>query len=72
MYLIWSFEHNAWWAPARQGYTEIIEQAGRYTAAEAGEIVTSSIFNDEVAVYHLCALHDGPPKYHPYRGDLKT
>jgi hypothetical protein len=67
-YVIWSFEHLAWWAPARQGYVDELTAAGRYTAREAGDIVTNSIFNDEVAVYGILAERDGPPKYHPYRG----
>lgn len=70
MYVIWSFEHHAWWGPHRQGYTADIFSAGRYTAAEAGAIVTSSIFNDEVAVLQTIAVRDGPPKFHPYRGEV--
>lgn len=28
MYLIWSYEHNAWWKPNRWGYTTNIKEAG--------------------------------------------
>jgi hypothetical protein len=38
-YVIWSFEHEAWWAPDRCGYTEFLDQAGRYGDAEAHQIV---------------------------------
>ena len=34
-YLIWSNEHRAWWAPERQGYTQSVDRAGRYSRAEA-------------------------------------
>ena len=39
VYVIWSFEHQAWWAPDRRGYTEMLDQAGRYGEAEAQQIV---------------------------------
>jgi hypothetical protein len=38
LFLIWSYEHNAWWAPGRSGYTSDLRKAGRYTEAEAQEI----------------------------------
>jgi hypothetical protein len=51
MYLIWSYEHNAWWKPNQRGYTKNIAEAGRYTLAEAGEIVVPHIPpGEEVAV----------------------
>jgi hypothetical protein len=37
-YLIWSFEHRAWWGPRRLGYTTATHRAGMYTAEEANEI----------------------------------
>lgn len=30
MYLIWSYEHDAWWKPGWHGYTKDISEAGRY------------------------------------------
>lgn len=39
LYLIWSFEHGAWWGPGRWGYTPHVDQAGRYGKAEADDIV---------------------------------
>lgn len=37
-YLIWSFEHNAWWGWGRRGYVHKIGAAGLYTQDEAIEI----------------------------------
>ena len=33
--LIWSHEHSAWWRPKSAGYTNSINDAGRYTRDEA-------------------------------------
>ena len=38
-FVIWSIEHNAWWAPMRQGYTRDVLSAGQYDRYEANEIV---------------------------------
>lgn len=38
-WLIWSIEHNAWWRPNRMGYTPDRSSAGRYSDADAREIV---------------------------------
>jgi hypothetical protein len=37
-YLIWSFEHNAWWGLDECGYIENIAKAGRYSLAAAERI----------------------------------
>jgi len=37
-WLIWSNEHNSWWAPNSHGYVSHIEHAGRYDFVEAIEI----------------------------------
>lgn len=34
-WLVYSREHNAFWRPSAAGYTNLIEDAGRYTKAEA-------------------------------------
>jgi hypothetical protein len=39
-WVIWSFEHDAWWAPGRCGYVLDLAQAGRYTEPEARDIET--------------------------------
>ena len=67
-YLVWSFEHDAWWGPNHCGYTNDIDKAGRYTAQEAGSIHTNSIFLDEVAILESLALEHGHPKFHPIKG----
>lgn len=38
-WLIWSIEHDAWWAPDHKGYVERISNAGRYAYTEAMKIV---------------------------------
>ena len=38
-FVIWSIEHNAWWAPDRRGYVRDALRAGRYARDEAREIV---------------------------------
>lgn len=37
-WLVWSHEHNGFWAPGRWGYTRFIEQAGRFSRDEAEAI----------------------------------
>jgi hypothetical protein len=41
-YVIWSYEHGAWWGPARCGYTVQLADAGRYSRDEAERIVASA------------------------------
>lgn len=38
LWLVWSNEHEAWWGPNRCGYTQKMNDAGRYTFAEAVQI----------------------------------
>jgi len=65
-YVIWSYEHNAWWAPNHSGYTTELQQAGRYSAEEAGAIVTNSIWLEEIAILEKLAEANGAPTCHPY------
>lgn len=37
-WLVWSYEHEAWWRPGRLGYTQSIVLAGHYTRDEAEKI----------------------------------
>lgn len=37
-FLIWSFEHDGWWAPNGRGYTKEIAEAGIYDFGEAFDI----------------------------------
>lgn len=61
MYVIWSFEHEAWWGPQERGYTNLLEHAGLYTAQDAGRIVCGSVLGDEVAIHERTAELNGPP-----------
>jgi len=38
-YLIWSIEHNAWWAPNSRGYSTELSGAGIYERNEASKII---------------------------------
>jgi len=37
-WVVWSFEHRAWWAPGRCGYVLALAEAGRYSQAAAQTI----------------------------------
>lgn len=39
MYLIWSNQRAMWWRGDQSGYTQFIEEAGRYSGYESGEII---------------------------------
>lgn len=57
-YVIWSHEHGQWWGPNHCGYTDDLAKAGRYSKAEAGEIVLDHIPpGDEVAMQVQVAPH---------------
>ena len=51
-FLIWSIEHTAWWRPGRCGYTCKLEEAGRYSRAEAADIVEHA----NIASFNECAI----------------
>ena len=60
LYLIWSHEHQGWWAPDRAGYVLNARDAGRYSRAEAGDIVVDEVpFGIEVAVPEEAAMMHG-------------
>jgi hypothetical protein len=44
-FLVWSNEHRAWWRSHHRGYTEYIEEAGRYSRAEGEQIVARATLN---------------------------
>ncbi len=68
LFVIWSYEHEAWWRPDRCGYVTELAGAGRYSAEEAGEIVTDSVLLGEIAIKHYIAAERGKPPFHPYDG----
>lgn len=41
-FLIWSNEHTSWWRAGQRGYTQVIDEAGRYGRAEAEAIVAKA------------------------------
>lgn len=42
LYLVWSNQHGMWWRGGHRGYTQFIEEAGRYTRGDAEEIVAKA------------------------------
>ena len=38
VYMIWSFEHGAWWGPNSNGFTRIPMDAGQYSRSDAYKI----------------------------------
>ncbi len=57
-WVIWSEEHQAWWAPAKQGYTSSLKNAGRYTQAQAQEIEQSANAYLPPEAWRECAFPD--------------
>lgn len=41
-YLVWSNEHGAWWRPGGHGYTQQLDDAGRFTPERAAAIVVDA------------------------------
>ena len=46
--LIWSIEHDAWWAPNHNGYVLRKELAGEYTLEEALRICKGANIADDI------------------------
>ena len=63
LFVIWSWEHQAWWGPSHSGYTEQLAQAGRYTFDEAADITVGHIpAGEEIAVLLAEAEQRGKPR----------
>lgn len=71
-YVIYSFDHQAWWAPNHCGYVDKLCDAGRYSEQEAGAIHCRSIFLEDLAILHTLAEEKGPPQYHPWYGEINS
>lgn len=61
-YVIWSNEHGAFWGHRRLGYVKSIDDAGRYSLAEANAIADnaneySPVTNEVVLLAPECAYH---------------
>jgi hypothetical protein len=41
-WVVWSFEHQAWWGPGHFGYVTDLALAGRYTEGDARNIETQA------------------------------
>lgn len=50
MFLIWSNEHRMWWRGGHVGYTDSIEEAGRYERSDAEEIVAAATLDGVLTV----------------------
>src|SRR5258708_563982 len=42
VYLLWSNKHGMWWAPDGRGYTDRVEDAGRYCEDDAVRYVVNN------------------------------
>jgi hypothetical protein len=65
-FVVWSFEHDAWWGPGRIGYTRDLAAAGRYSEAEARAIAEDANryrqTEYERALSLVDAMESGPPQ----------
>lgn len=48
-FLIWSNQYGMWWRANHSGYTQYIEEAGRYGRAEALAIVRRASLDGQLA-----------------------
>lgn len=48
VFLLWSNKHSLWWSPDARGYTNDINEAGRYSQAAAVQHVVQSAFHGRV------------------------
>ncbi len=71
-YVIWSWEHMGWWRSDRCGYTDYLEQAGRYTGDEAHDIARALPNFTEMPIPDHVAQKFSRPTFHPYFGLDKT
>lgn len=60
-WMIWSSEHNAWWACNRKGYARRVEKAGRYSFVEAVKICRDACFDGDWTK-NESGLHGKPPE----------
>jgi hypothetical protein len=49
IFLIWSNAHAMWWRPDRAGFTQHIEEAGRYDAEQADDIIRTQTVGGKLA-----------------------
>jgi hypothetical protein len=56
LYVVWSEEHGAWWAPGAHGYTTSLIKAGRYSKERADAIVENA--NKWIPAWSEPVLHE--------------
>ena len=63
LWVVWSFEHGAWWGPGGWGYTPTLRDAGRFTRKEAEMIEWDAniVAVNERALAWVEAQRHGPP-----------
>ena len=62
-FVVWSWEHRAWWRADRKGYTESLNEAGHYTFDEAADITVGHIpAGEEIAMLYEEAKQRGQPR----------
>ena len=62
-YVIWSWEHRAWWKPNHEGYTDLLQDAGHYTFDEAANITVGHVpAGEEIAMFLVEAQQRGHPE----------
>jgi hypothetical protein len=49
-FLVWSNQHRMWWRPNHRGYTEFVEEAGRYERPAAETIVARATLDGQLNV----------------------
>lgn len=65
IYLIWSNKRRAWFKPGAAGYTNVVNQAGRYSEAEAvREVVASAMCG---RLEQVCCMVAAPDNWDPKR-----
>lgn len=62
-WLIWSYEHDAWWRPGGFGYTRALAEAGVYSGADVDRIIRQA---NVVTVNEVAVLKGAADRFTPY------
>lgn len=52
-WLVWSNQKSMWWRANRSGYTQYIEEAGRYSAEDARQIVSQATLDGQLRRHRI-------------------
>jgi len=63
-FVIWSIEHQAWWAPAQRGYVAHVADAGLYARDQAEAIVRDAKFACHECMIPVSALASRDIQFH--------